>query len=262
MNLLIVDDNKNNRLMLRLLLEDYMEENSGVAFCMDEATDGLEALRMCEEKEYSIVFMDIMMPNMDGIEATKLIRQNNKKIMIIAVSAVDDEQRQKEILGGGAEDYVSKPINADIFNTRMSNYLQLLNARNTTVETKKVYTESINLFTKEIYSRHTYFDLSSEDALSELWEYYLLDGHENAEGLSDVVRTVFSLAEVQIKLELQSSLYVEDDEEYKYFSVVNIDKVPPKILQLLLKKNEVRCEYKIQEDKISFKLLKIIIDFR
>ncbi|MDQ7043534.1 MAG: response regulator [Sulfurimonas sp.] len=259
MNLLIVDDNKNNRLMLRLLLEDYMEENSGVEFRMDEATDGLEALRMCEEKEYSIVFMDIMMPNMDGIEATKLIRQNNKKIMIIAVSAVDDEQRQKEILGGGAEDYVSKPINADIFNTRMSNYLQLLNARNTTVETKKVYTESINLFTKEIYSRHTYFDLSSEDALSELWEYYLLDGHENAEGLSDVVRTVFSLAEVQIKLELQSSLYVEDDEEYKYFSVVNIDKVPPKILQLLLKKNEVRCEYKIQEDKISFKLLKIII---
>jgi len=259
MNLLIVDDNKNNRMILRLLIEVYMEENENIDFKMDEAVDGLEAVKMCEAKEYSIVLMDIMMPNMDGIEATKIIRKNNQKIMIIAVSAVDDALRKKQILSSGAEDYISKPVNSDIFTRRITNYVHLIHTRDLKAESKKVYSKSINLFTQGIYSRYTNFSLATEDALLELWEYYLLDASEKIDSLSDVVRTVFSVAEKQIELCVESALYVEEDEEYKYFTVTNIDKVPPEILQLLLQKNEVRCQYKIEQDKISFKLVKILI---
>ena len=257
MNILVVDDNKNNRMILNLLLEDFMDENNGVVFHVDEAVDGLEAVKMCDEKDYGMVFMDIMMPNMDGIEATKLIRQKHKKIMIIAVSAVDDTSKQKEILSNGAEDYISKPVNSDIFSRRISNYIHLIKSRESSIGKFPKNDEEVNLFTKEIFSRYTKFQLTSDDALSELWEYYLLDTEEKCENLSDVIRMIFSLAEVQIKLSISSSLYVEESESSKYFTVVNIDKVPPKIIELLLKKNEVSSEYKMNSDKLSFKLVKM-----
>ncbi|MEA2073456.1 MAG: response regulator [Campylobacterota bacterium] len=257
MNVLIVDDNKNNRMILSLLLEDYMDEHSEISFEMDEAVDGLDAVRKCDEKSYDIVLMDIMMPNMDGIEATKLIRQNHKKLMIIAVSAVDDTQRQKEILSNGAEDYISKPVNSDIFNTRVANYVSLLKSRTEGSEHPISNDKKINLFTKEVYQRYMHFSLSNEDALSELWEYYLLDGEENFEGLSDVVRTIFSVGEVQIRLNIESSLFAEESEGYKFFTITNIDDVPSKIIELLIKKNEVSCEYKIVGDKLSFKLRRV-----
>ena len=261
MNLLIVDDNKNNRLILRLLLEDYMDENEGVSFSMDEAVDGLEAVRMCDEKEYDLVFMDIMMPNMDGIESTKLIRQNHKKLLIIAVSAVDDAERQKQILSNGAEDYISKPVNSDIFYTRIANYVSLVNSRETHTGAAKTNEDGVNLFTENIFSRYTNFILNSEDSLSELWEYYLLDGEEKCDGLSDVIRTVFSIAEVQLKLEVKSNLIVEDSEECRYFTLTEIDKIPSKIIPLLLKKNEICCEYKQEDGKLSFKLSRLIKEF-
>ncbi len=263
MNILIVDDNKNNRMILQLLLEDYMEDNEldGIEFLIDEASDGLEAIRKTDEKEYDIVFMDIMMPNMDGIEATKRIRQKHNKLLIITVSAVDDSERQKEILSNGAEDYISKPVNSDIFNSRMANYLTLIHSRHKKKLLNIEIIKVVNIFTNDIYSRYTNFILSSEDALSELWEYYLLDLENKCENLSDVIRMVFSIAEVQLKLEMDSNLFVEESENFKYFTVTNITDVPAAIIQLLLKKNEIKCEYKIENDKISFKLVKQMENF-
>ncbi len=260
MNLLVVDDNKNNRMILSLLLEDYMDEKGGVTFAIDEAVDGVEAVSKCDAKEYDIVFMDIMMPNLDGIEATKQIRQKHKKVMIIAVSAVDDYARQKEILNNGAEDYVSKPVNADIFNTRLENYIRLVEARKHHGGITKSNEDGINLFTKDIFSRYTNFIIKDEDTLSELWEHYLLSPEEKCDNLSDVIRTLFSVAEVQLKLKVDTNIYEEESEEYKYFTIVNIDKIPQKIIPLILKKNEVKSEYMLEADRLSFRLTKIVTE--
>jgi len=252
MKILIVDDNKNNRMILSLLLEDYMDENTGVNFTISEAADGVEAVEACRENDYDVVLMDIMMPNMDGIEATKIIRSEHKKIMIIAVSAVDDGDRKKMILSSGAEDYISKPVNADIFNSRITNYITLIEAR----KHKKSNVSGINIFTKEIFSRHTNFIIASEDNLSEFWEYFLLDGEQKCENLSDVVRAIFAIAELQVRLKINSEIYVEDSEECKYFTLTKIEQLPPKVVLLTLKKNNVISEYKIEGDKISFMLVK------
>ena len=85
MKVLIVDDNKNNRMIVSLLLEDFMDDSDGIDFEIDEAADGLEAVNQCRKVAYDLVLMDIMMPNMDGVEATKIIRQENKSVMIIAI---------------------------------------------------------------------------------------------------------------------------------------------------------------------------------
>lgn len=250
MNILIVDDNGNNRMILRLLLEDYMEDNECASFIIDEAKDGLEAVEKSREKDYDIILMDIMMPNMDGIEATKIIREENQRVIIIAVSAVDDDDRKKLILNNGAEDYISKPINSDLFNSRIANYIKLSQGRTNT----RKNTQEINLFSKDIYSRHTKFIISSEDSLSEFWEFFLLNARQKYENLSDVVRTIFSISDAQLKLSLNSEIYVEESDDTQYFTVTKIDKLPSKTVLLLLKKNGINENYKIGDTKISFSL--------
>nr|WP_321268357.1 response regulator [uncultured Sulfurimonas sp.] len=252
MKILIVDDNFNNRTILRLLLQDYKEDNN-VDFEVYEASDGLEALKMCKEDSFNIVFMDIMMPNKDGVEATKAIKEINLGIMIIAVSAVDDNVRKKEILDIGAEDYIAKPINADIFKSRIANYITIAEARGH----QKINSRTINVFSNEIYSRHTNFIIKSEDSLSEFWEFFLLNAKKKNESLSDVVRTIFSIAEAQVKLRVKSSIYIEESDEYQYFTLTKIDKLPKGIVKLIVKKNRPECEYKITNSKISFELAKV-----
>ena len=252
MKILIVDDNKNNRMILRLLLEDYAEDNAIDEFDIEEATDGRIALNMCKESSYELIFMDIMMPNMDGIEATKAIRTINSKVMIIAVSAIDDGERKKVILSSGAEDYISKPINADIFTSRMANYIALSDSR----KHRTISSSVINLFSSEVYRRHTKFTLDSDDAVAEFWEFFLLNARVKSDYLSDIVRAISSIVEKQIKISNTNAVYIEESENKQYFTLINIDALPLKVLELLLVKNGVKDSYKISDNKLSFELLK------
>ncbi len=252
MKILIVDDNKNNRMILRLLLEDYAEDSGISGFDISEATDGLIALNMCKKSSYELIFMDIMMPNMDGIEATKAIRTIDSKVMIIAVSAIDDGERKKLILSSGAEDYIAKPINSDIFVSRITNYITLSESR----KHKTISSSVINLFSSEVYSRHTKFILDSEDSLAEFWEFFLLNARIKSDYLSDVVRAIFSIVEKQIKITNTNAVYIEESEDKQYFTLLNIDVLPFKVIELLLLKNGVKDSYKASDNKLSFELLK------
>jgi len=252
MKILIVDDNKNNRMILKLMIEDYVKDNNLAEFEISEAEDGLVALDMCKKESYNLIFMDIMMPNMDGIEATGEIRKIDAKTMIIAVSAVDDSERKRQILNNGAEDYISKPVNADIFINRMANYVLLIETRIPKIHNK----QTINLFTNKIFSRHTTFILDSEDSLAEFWEFFLLNVRKKSDKLSDVVRAIFSIVEKQLSFSKNNILYIEESQSSQYFSLTNIDVLPSEVIKLLLKKNSVHSGYKITNDKLSFELSK------
>jgi len=255
MKLLIVDDNANNRMVLRLLLQDY-GENKNTVYEIDECENGLEAVNKAKRNEYSVIFMDIMMPEMDGIEATKLIRHDDKDIMIIAVSAIDDDMKQKEILRNGAEDYIPKPIDAKLLNARLENYFSLLKLRKK--ETLSSHRKSSNLFTKEIYNRQTIFYVSCEEALAEFWEYYLLgDEVEKIDGLSDVVRAVFSTGEAIIALKGEPWIIVEEDNEALYFTINRVETIGEMVVKLIMKKNKEVEHYKTNEEKLSFKIAKV-----
>lgn len=249
--ILIVDDNKNNRMLIRALIEDYCEDNNEEV-SIHEAVNGLEASLMAEDDHFSLIFMDIMMPEMDGIEATMRIRSVDSKAMIIAVSAVDDGERQRQILSSGAEDYISKPINSDVFTARLGSYFSLMHSRENVKH--RFSSSAANLFSTDVYSRKLLFYVQNDDDLSEFWEYYLLNQGLGSEPLSSGVRTLYAIGAIGIKLGGKSQIIVEESDKSIYMTMTGMDQINEKILKLVLLKNPDVSDYEIQGDKLSIRI--------
>jgi two-component system chemotaxis response regulator CheY len=249
--ILIVDDNENNRMLIHALLEEYASQKSQ-SFTIVEATNGQEACTLSKGDHFDLVFMDIMMPIMDGIEATRIIRIQDPKVMIIAVSASDDSKRQKEILTNGAEDYLSKPLDVTIFMARMDNYFALIDSRNGA--NKRFNPSPANLFTQETYSRKLLFYIRNDDELAEFWEYYLLDQGAGSEALSATVRTFYAIGSIGVKLELNIQIIVEDADDYLFMTMVGIGELKENLIKLMILKNSDNPEYKLTADKLCIRV--------
>jgi PAS domain S-box-containing protein len=105
-HILLVEDNEINRQIARELLEQ-------VGIRITEAVNGKESLKIVTQKTFDAVLMDLQMPVMDGITATKLIRKNNafSDLPIIAMTANAMAGDREMCISAGMNDYVSKPIN-------------------------------------------------------------------------------------------------------------------------------------------------------
>ncbi len=116
--ILVVDDNEVNLTILEGLL-------APVDIKPDKAIDGKTAIEMVKNKEYDIVFMDHMMPEMDGIETTKAIREMTdiEQPVIIAVSANAMPEARKLFLDSGMEDFVAKPVDIRVLTTTVKKWL-------------------------------------------------------------------------------------------------------------------------------------------
>ncbi len=104
--ILLVDDNKTN-----LLVGSTMLKRKGCQ--VTTATNGQEALDLIQTNSFDLVLMDIMMPVMDGLEATKMIRSqggNNTQLPIIATTANAMQGDRERYLEAGMDDYIAKPI--------------------------------------------------------------------------------------------------------------------------------------------------------
>ncbi len=117
---LIVDDDMRNIFALSSALQQY-DLNVEIANDGDEALEKLEATEGID-----IVLMDIMMPKMDGYEATRQIRKQNKwnKLPVIALTAKAMKEDREKCLAAGANDYITKPIDMDRLISLMQLWLE------------------------------------------------------------------------------------------------------------------------------------------
>ena len=117
---LIVDDNEVNLYITGKLLEPYKLD-------VDVAVSGKEALSKVAEKEYDLIFMDHMMPEMDGVETTAAIRnmepEQCRKIPIVALTANAVYGAKQELLEAGFCDYIAKPIDIKQLDAVIRKYL-------------------------------------------------------------------------------------------------------------------------------------------
>ncbi len=102
--IMVVDDAAFMRMMLKNILNQNGYKVTG------EATDGVEAVEKYNTVKPDLVTMDIVMPNMTGIEAVKGIRENHPNAKIVMCSALGQQAMVKEALEAGAVDFILKPF--------------------------------------------------------------------------------------------------------------------------------------------------------
>ncbi len=191
MKLLIVDDNKVNIMVAKAMAEPY-------GFEIDSVQSGIEALELIKEKYYDIIFMDHMMPQMDGVETTGHIREyfdpQNLHPTIVALTANAYGGAKEMFLSKGFDEFITKPVE------KLAVYNLMLKI---VPDDKKVFNDSAEI-TPADYTEDELAELWMEgvdvragveargggvDAYLELLELYYMEGLEKIEQLTPLVET-------------------------------------------------------------------------
>ncbi len=126
--ILVVEDNPVNQLVIKSILRKW----KGITFAF--ANHGLEGLEKLRSESFDLILMDLQMPEMDGYEATEAIRSGvvgiqNQQIPIIAVTADTTEKSKIKAKAVGMDDYMTKPVDADILLEKVLQALYLENVK-------------------------------------------------------------------------------------------------------------------------------------
>ena len=118
LTVMVVDDNADLRDMLR-----YMVERLG--FRVVEAENGQEAVDIARHKCPDMILMDLSMPVMDGLAATRLLREIEEMchVPIVAISANRREQSQADAIAAGCNEYLTKPVNFHQLHSLLDSWL-------------------------------------------------------------------------------------------------------------------------------------------
>jgi putative two-component system response regulator len=148
--LLIVDDEPANiQILAGILGDDYI---------LIAATNGRKALELAATKSPDLVLLDMMMPDMDGLEVCKALKEDpgTQDIPVIFVTGMSDAENEERGLQAGAVDYISKPVSPPIVKARVKIHIQnfltvrflegLLSSRDMSMEEAKSQAESLLVF--------------------------------------------------------------------------------------------------------------------
>lgn len=105
---LIVDDHDNVRQGLALMLKAFDD-----LVLVGQAANGEDALHLCGEVTPDVVLMDLVMPVMDGVAATRAIRERHRSIQIVAITNTIDEYKRAAALEAGAHSFIAKHVSID-----------------------------------------------------------------------------------------------------------------------------------------------------
>lgn len=246
-SILSVDDNENNRLTLELLLEEVEDVK------ITEASNGQEAVEACKKESFDLIFMDIMMPIMDGIEATSTIKEISKSPMIIALSALDDKESKQKMILAGAEDYLTKPIDGELFLQRVQNYINIINMRKSNLENRN----ALNPFTSSVYDRKLVFYIRNEESIVQLWDFFLQSGLFPCEDFSDYIRIIYGVSKWLIKNDIQFTINVEANDENMFLMLNKINIISKTVIHNIITKHLKDAIFIVKDDTLSFKLTKI-----
>ncbi|KAI7260797.1 hypothetical protein KC345_g9970 [Hortaea werneckii] len=109
LRILVAEDNAINQIVLRKILEKR-------GFAVDVAEDGLQVVEMVNHRSYDLIFMDVQMPGMNGLEATSAIRETqpaDSQPVIVAVTANALKGDREQCLEAGMDEYISKPLRSE-----------------------------------------------------------------------------------------------------------------------------------------------------
>lgn len=184
---LIVDDNVINRKVARGFLKNY-------TFDLTEAESGPEAIQLVGDQRYDIIFMDHMMPGMDGIEAAEIIRrdcgENGAAPVIIALTANAMEGMREHFLEHGFDDFISKPLDRRELHKLLLRWVpeKYRQADDKKEESKPLDASVFKIDGIDMDAAMNYYS-GDEDGFVDLLELYCMDGKRKTELLRGLVKT-------------------------------------------------------------------------
>jgi CheY-like chemotaxis protein len=104
--ILIAEDNDSNYILMTYILKKYYQ--------FERAKNGQEAVEKVEKDSFDIVLMDIKMPIMDGLEATKAIKASHPELPIVALTANAFDSDRQLAMDAGCDDFLSKPVSSEL----------------------------------------------------------------------------------------------------------------------------------------------------
>lgn len=161
--ILIADDSRVNRKLLRAILKDEYE--------LLEAENGKEALELLThtEENISAVLLDIVMPEMNGYEVLSRMRKDKKlsQIPVLVTTGNTEENAELKALSLGANDYITKPYNGEIIKHRLHNTISFH-------ETAAVINSAKRDGLTNVYNRGAFFDIAAEMIAAHPAGYYVI----------------------------------------------------------------------------------------
>jgi CheY-like chemotaxis protein len=113
--ILVAEDNDSNFILMTYILKKY--------YAYERARNGKEAVEMVDAGTYDMVLMDIKMPIMDGLEATKAIKENHPDLPIVALTANAFDSDRQLAMEAGCNDFLSKPVSSELCIKTIKKYL-------------------------------------------------------------------------------------------------------------------------------------------
>lgn len=178
---LVVDDNVINRKVARGFLKSY-------DFDLDEAESGPEAIELVRKNRYDIIFMDHMMPMMDGIEAAEIIRrdcgENGTAPAIIALTANAMEGMREKFLSKGFQDFIAKPLDRRALGQLLARWVPEERRRSKDGGGEEAAVGTVDLSAFQIEGIDTAaaarYYTGDEAGFADLLELYYMDGQRKA----------------------------------------------------------------------------------
>jgi len=250
MKILIVDDAKETRETLSNIIKVKVDSSYEIA----EAEDGLEALGMVETFSPDIVLTDVMMPKMDGIRFTALLKSQpeTKHIFVAAITGLSGEDEVKKIYASGVDFYIAKPFQLDDIVARLKVITSLINSNRPSLNVKPLVI--YNCFNDEKVKRYfVTFSISKEDDIFLLFDYF---SHQDVKYNSLLLKDfMVALVKAYRKMDTENKVFdliLEESDSYIYITVQNGFFV--ETMEGLVKNNSTLFQYAKNEDSFSFRI--------
>lgn len=145
--IMVADDSKSVRSFLKLCIKDIIDAE------VLECEDGEEALKCYADFNPDIILLDVIMPKFDGIEVLRQIREKDREVIIVIVTATHTSDLKYTALNTGATEFLHKPVDKNELMARLSSLIELRKARNLINNKAMLLKEQVGIATKTIRDR-------------------------------------------------------------------------------------------------------------
>lgn len=235
LRLLIVDDYESNRAVLQAICRKMKD------FEIKEAQDGIEAIEIAEDWHPHIILMDVMMPRLDGFEASKIIKKRFPEIIIMVVTAAVDPQLEANFAAIGVAAYVHKPIDKELIRFKLQSFGALLHSKEGEFKTFS-NKATLNPFCTDVRHFKTIFDIVDTEAMMDfgMWILMRCESHKglSCTNVDTSIELFYELMRHSVNNEHSLSIIVEENFEEIFITMksempIKIQPKPVALIQTL-----------------------------